>query len=690
MFKIISEYKQGDKESRYRLSMLLGFVLVVVLSVFCAKQKGRNAPAADLSDTPHTDVAAPDASGRLASTDQMEDSIVVPINLNWIEGKLPTIYSASIDLNGHGFPHAFADRLVIDTFNQDFALNDTYRLHLYFHLLDTGVHKKEDYVELMTTIKKSGGKVILNLFGMPDRISSCTSNCDEWDMEIKRNSMPPTNWGEWESLVYETIKYYSIDNKFDNILYEIWNEPDLGYWRGTEQEYFLLYKHSHLAAKRIHEKYGISVKIGGPIVSRWDHDINGKSLPIDGTELKGCLIYRFIKFCHDEKIPIDFIAWHHYGSNVSVVQRFQAGRYTRKWLQEFGFDRNTPLIMTEWNLAIGKNGVESTVERDDVVGASYIPAFLQEMENSGLDSHTFFCIQDYFSKPSELHGSLGILTQYGIKKPAYHVFSLLERMQGGDRLKVDIPEYPHIGALAVRNGQSFFIMVWNHPPVNTQLAMLAYLEAERISGEYLQSQRISRQQLIDYMKTGVEPKSLRAADERTRSVLGNASVYYKALENKKTVKQRITLSISELLKEKNYELRHFVIDENTCNAFQYKDTINREMMDLKLNSFQRYLIQRNVPPDGGEKAIQMIKRKGYYNPSAWELPEKEKKRLMQYYSSYKQTFDPDVFTQAQEINRKAGIVLKPTQTVTIVKEDTLTLPVELEPYSVHFIEIGAI
>jgi xylan 1,4-beta-xylosidase len=56
--------------------------------------------------------------------------------------------------------------------------------------------------------------------------------------------------------------------------FEVWNEPNLspGFWSGTKDDYFKLYKHSVTAVKKINKDY----RVGGPATAgaAWEPEIH--------------------------------------------------------------------------------------------------------------------------------------------------------------------------------------------------------------------------------------------------------------------------------------------------------------------------------------------------------------------------------------------------------------------------------
>ena len=74
---------------------------------------------------------------------------------------------------------------------------------------------------------------------------------------------PPKDYKKWAELVYQWVKH-SIDRygkkEVESWYWELWNEPDIGYWGGTKHEYYKLYDYTADAVKRALP----TAKVGGP------------------------------------------------------------------------------------------------------------------------------------------------------------------------------------------------------------------------------------------------------------------------------------------------------------------------------------------------------------------------------------------------------------------------------------------
>ena len=77
---------------------------------------------------------------------------------------------------------------------------------------------------------------------------------------------PPKDYARWGQLVYEWVRH-SVERygmtEVESWWWEVWNEPDIGYWQGTPEEYRKLYDFAADGLKRALP----TARIGGPHVT---------------------------------------------------------------------------------------------------------------------------------------------------------------------------------------------------------------------------------------------------------------------------------------------------------------------------------------------------------------------------------------------------------------------------------------
>ncbi len=68
----------------------------------------------------------------------------------------------------------------------------------------------------------------------------CLGECQNWNMDPKR--YVPKDFAKWARMAGDTVRHYNVDLKWGLKYWEIWNEHDIGFWGGTEEEYLQLLK----------------------------------------------------------------------------------------------------------------------------------------------------------------------------------------------------------------------------------------------------------------------------------------------------------------------------------------------------------------------------------------------------------------------------------------------------------------
>ena len=94
----------------------------------------------------------------------------------------------------------------------------------------------------------------------------------EWGIDKPYSSIftgwahPPRDYGKWAELVYQWVRH-SLEKygraEVESWYWELWNEPDIGYWQGTQEEFNKLYDFTAAAVKRALP----TAKVGGPHVT---------------------------------------------------------------------------------------------------------------------------------------------------------------------------------------------------------------------------------------------------------------------------------------------------------------------------------------------------------------------------------------------------------------------------------------
>ena len=215
----------------------------------------------------------------------------------------------------------------------------------------------------------------------------------------KYGVLPPKDYRKWARVCEHVIRHYNEgwgwgtdrafttrnvawSNQFNIAYWEIWNEPDLDAvdvgrpknprcWGGTVTNFFELYE---VAAKHLKGRFP-ALKIGGPALC--------------GNEEWGT---RFLAWCRDRKIPLDFFSWHVYA--VDPRRLSEKAVRIRKMMDAAGFAK-AESILNEWNYVKGWTddfvySMEVESGRLGQKGAAFIAAAMVGCQSVPLDMLMFY------------------------------------------------------------------------------------------------------------------------------------------------------------------------------------------------------------------------------------------------------------------------------------------------------------
>ncbi|MEO8111171.1 MAG: glycoside hydrolase [Ginsengibacter sp.] len=286
------------------------------------------------------------------------------------------------------------------------------------------------YVDVLFDFLRSIGiKPFVELGFMPSRLASGNQTIFWW----KGNVTPPKDYEKWAALIRNLTQHFTERYGAEEVktwYFEVWNEPNLspGFWTGTQQDYFKLYKYAAEAVKKVNKQY----RVGGPATAgaAWEPEM--------------------IDYCQQNKVPIDFISTHSYG----VKQGF---------LDEHG---NTGTVLSKDPMSVSGDVLQSRKEIANSSmpnlelhytewSASYTPAdpihdsyheaayVLQKMKQVGnaANSMSYWVFTDIFEEPgpryTPFHGGFGMLTIQGINKPVFYAYQFLNRLGNIEMLNKD-------------------------------------------------------------------------------------------------------------------------------------------------------------------------------------------------------------------------------------------------------------
>ena len=292
---------------------------------------------------------------------------------------------------------------------------------------------------------------------------------------------PPKDYDKWRELIYQWGKHCVEKygrKEVESWWWEVWNEPNIGYWQGTVEEYCKLYDY---AADGLRKALP-TARIGGC-------DITGGGSKFLATFIDHCL--HGVNYATGKTgSPLDIVLFHAKGQpkvvNGTVVMN--AGTQMRnirdamKTIAAFPELKNIPLVIGESDpegcAACGMNTNPENAYRNGTMYSSYTAAtfarkYLLADDNKvnliGAVSWSFeFENQPWFA------GFRDMATN-GVDKSVLNVFRMFGMMKGKrvevtcDRMYdlktfVDssVRRLPDIGAIAAKDQHSVTVMVWNY------------------------------------------------------------------------------------------------------------------------------------------------------------------------------------------------------------------------------------
>ncbi|MBZ5620809.1 MAG: beta-xylosidase [Acidobacteriia bacterium] len=340
---------------------------------------------------------------------------------------------------------------------------------------------------IFDTYEQANARPFVEIGFMPEALSSNPQPYTlHWPKaDGKGWSYPPKDYGKWAELVRRLV-LHSVERygkaEVESWSWELWNEPDISYWRGTPEEYNRLYDFTADAVKRALP----TARVGGPATT-------GPSAQKAGDYLK-----QFLEHCArgsnavtgKRGTPLDFISYHAKGSpnvvegHVRMGLRKEMADVARglEIVNQFPEFRALPIVLSEADpegcAACSARQYPQNLYRNGTMYPSYTAAALGSIIKladryksnvAGMLTWAFeFEDQPYFD-------GFRTLATNGIDKPVLNLFRMTGLMHG-DRVKVEsggaagldailesgVRGAPDIDGLATRASGEMAVLVWNY------------------------------------------------------------------------------------------------------------------------------------------------------------------------------------------------------------------------------------
>jgi len=296
---------------------------------------------------------------------------------------------------------------------------------------------------------------------------------------------PPKDYEKWSELVFQFVRHLRErygDAEARTWLWEIWNEPDIGYWKGTPEEYFKLYDFSVDAILRALP----GARIGGP-------DSTGPANPKAAEFLR-----QFLDHCAHQKnyvsgktgSHLDFIAFHPKGSpkwedghvRMGIARQLASIQEGFRIVESFSEWRHTPIVLGESDpegcAACSAKDNPQNSYRNGPLYAAYTAEVLDRIYALSESEHVDFLgavtWAFEFEDQSPFEGFRELATG-GFDKPvlnAFRMFGLLgsERVRAtssraiptGEVVRDGVRGQADINVIATRKDHEVEVLIWNY------------------------------------------------------------------------------------------------------------------------------------------------------------------------------------------------------------------------------------
>jgi xylan 1,4-beta-xylosidase len=343
---------------------------------------------------------------------------------------------------------------------------------------------------IFDTYRAHGVRPFVQIGFMPEALSvKPTPYRHHWTPQAKYDEIftgwayPPTDYAKWAELVFQWTRHcvarYGA-TEVETWYWEVWNEPNIGYWRGSPEEFHRLHDHAIDAVRRELP----TARVGGP------HTAGGGGLFLRGF-LEHCL--RGTNHATGQPgTPLDFVAFHAKGVPTFVEGpdgghvRMGIAHQLRTIDEAFALIASYPELRGK-PVILGESDPDGCAAcqgpqlgyRNGTMYASYTAASfarkyaLADRHGVNLEGAVTWAFE-FEDQP--LFAGFRVLATGGIDLPVLNVFRMLSRM-GGERVRAvssaEVPletiltegvrgATPDVAALAAREEGRLTVLAWHY------------------------------------------------------------------------------------------------------------------------------------------------------------------------------------------------------------------------------------
>jgi xylan 1,4-beta-xylosidase len=289
---------------------------------------------------------------------------------------------------------------------------------------------------------------------------------------------PPKDYGKWAELVFQWTSH-CVDRygraEVDRWFWEVWNEPNIGYWRGTPEEFLKLHDYAIDAVRRALP----TARVGGA----------------DTAGSGGAFTRRFLEHClHGTNYasgrigtPLDFVSFHAKGSptyvdgyvRMGIAQELRTVREGFQIVSSFPELKGKPVVIGECDPeGCAACQGSALAYRNGTMYSSYTAASFARLydlaTSSGVNLEGALTWAFEFEGQPYFAGFRSLASN-GIDKPVLNVFRMLGRMRGQrlgvqsdgavpleELLREGVRNRPDVSALASLGEKELCVLAWHY------------------------------------------------------------------------------------------------------------------------------------------------------------------------------------------------------------------------------------
>jgi xylan 1,4-beta-xylosidase len=295
---------------------------------------------------------------------------------------------------------------------------------------------------------------------------------------------PPTDYTKWGELIHQLVLHAVARYgraAVDQWYWEVWNEPDIGYWHGTPEEYDKLYDAAAAGVKKALP----TALVGGPAITG------------PGSQRSTGFLRQFLQHCLDNRIPLDFITFHAKGQarfveghvKMGIANNLQNADNGFKVVAAFPKFKDLPIILSESDpegcAACSARFSPQNAYRNGTLYASYTATAMKALtdiaKRDGVNLEGQLTWAFEFEGQPYFEGFRTLATN-GVDKPILNFFRMAGQLYG-DRIKAESTgaialdtalrggvAQPDVDTIAVRSEHSVNVLVWNYQDNDTEAA----------------------------------------------------------------------------------------------------------------------------------------------------------------------------------------------------------------------------